>query len=93
MVEVPLKPYFFVPPPLPSLQMPILPPPVVLQPSVGAPLLQPFPPPAPSSSLAYSNAALNKPYLSRDGVHSALVRLVQVSYHFVFSERLEHLCA
>ena len=78
--EVPLKPYFFVPPPLPSSQRPTLHPPPVLQPSVGAPLLQPFPPPAPSSSLASPSVALHKPSVSRDGVRDALVRLVQVKF-------------
>lgn len=75
--EVPLKPYFFVPPPLPSSQPTTLHPPPPLQPSVGAPLLQPFPPPVPSPLLTPNPALPNRPVITRDGVRDALFRLVQ----------------
>lgn len=75
--EVPLKPYFFVPPPLPSSHPSSLHPPPPLQPSVGAPLLQPFPPPVPSPSLTPNPVVPNRPVITRDGVRDALFRLVQ----------------
>lgn len=76
-----IKPSFFVPPPLmpaannaPSA--PPLPSSASMQPSHGAPLLQPFPPPNPPPSLApalqYSGP------ITKDGVREALNRLVKV---------------
>ncbi|MCO5592166.1 hypothetical protein L7F22_046162 [Adiantum nelumboides] len=89
--EVPLKPYYFVPPPLPSSQPTILHPPPLLQPSMGAPLLQPFPPPVPSSSLTPTPLVPSKPIISREGVRDALFRLVQNEsfIDMVFEEMLK----
>ncbi|MCO5571847.1 hypothetical protein L7F22_025595 [Adiantum nelumboides] len=89
--EVPLKPYFFVPPPLPSSQTTTLHPPPPLQPSVGAPLLQPFPPPVPSPSLTPTPVVPSKPIISREGVRDALFRLVQNEsfIDMVFEEMLK----
>lgn len=75
--EVPLKPYFYVPPPLPSSQPPTLRPPPSLQPSVGAPLLQPFPPPTPPLSLAPASTLPIRSVISKDGVRDVLFRLIQ----------------
>ncbi|KAI5071689.1 hypothetical protein GOP47_0013940 [Adiantum capillus-veneris] len=90
-LEVPLKPYFFVPPPLPSSQPTFLHPPPPLQPSVGAPLLQPFPPPVPSPSLTPNSVLPSKPVISREGVRDALFRLVQndTFIDMVFEEMLK----
>ncbi|KAH7292591.1 hypothetical protein KP509_29G076300 [Ceratopteris richardii] len=84
--EALLKPYFYVPPPLPAAQSSSLHHPV-LQPSVGAPLLQPFPPPTSfalgSSSntssfmLTSSNTSSVRPIISKESVRDALFRLVQ----------------
>ncbi|KAH9316447.1 hypothetical protein KI387_025074, partial [Taxus chinensis] len=82
-----VKPSFFVPPPLLSTSLPLslpsapmappLNPLTSLQPSLGAPLLQPFPPPAPSQSLASASSLNQGPIITRDGVRDALVRLVK----------------
>lgn len=87
-----VKPSFFVPPPLLSTSMPLslpsapMAPPInplaSLQPSLGAPLLQPFPPPAPSQSLASASTLNQGPVITRDGVRDALVRLVK-NEHFI----------
>eukprot|EP01018_Ginkgo_biloba_P028780 Gb_03838 [translate_table: standard] len=87
-----VKPSFFVPPPLSSTPMslslssapmaPPLNPLVPLQPSHGAPLLQPFPPPAPSQSLAPASIMSQGPTITRDGVRDTLVRLAQ-NDHFI----------
>lgn len=75
-----IKPSFFVPPPLMSAannapSAPPLPSSASMQPSHGAPLLQPFPPPNPPPSLApalqYSGP------ITKDGVREALNRLVK----------------
>lgn len=75
--EAPLKPYFFVPPPLPLSQPTNLHPPPPLQPSVGARLLQPCLPPVPSPSFAPNPMLPSRPVVSREGVRDALFRLVQ----------------
>ncbi|KAH7287091.1 hypothetical protein KP509_32G037800 [Ceratopteris richardii] len=75
-MESPLKPYFFVPPPLSSSQTTALHPPP-LQPSIGAPLLQPFPPPVPSASLTPNPLLSSKPAISKGEFRDALFRLVQ----------------
>uniref|UniRef100_A0A0C9QV86 TSA: Wollemia nobilis Ref_Wollemi_Transcript_7180_1598 transcribed RNA sequence n=1 Tax=Wollemia nobilis TaxID=56998 RepID=A0A0C9QV86_9CONI len=87
-----VKPSFFVPPPLSSTPMPLplssapmappLNPLVSLQPSLGAPLLQPFPPPAPSQSLASASTLSQGPVITRDGVRDALLRLAK-NEHFI----------
>jgi len=87
-----VKPSFFVPQPSLSTSMPLslsnapmapplnpLPP---LQPSYGAPLLQPFPPPAPSQSLAPASTVSQGPIITRDKVRDTLARLVQ-NEHFI----------
>lgn len=81
-----VKPSFFIPPPSSSLMAPSAPPsaPVAppLQPAVslqrphGTPLLQPFPPPNPPSSLTPPNYG---PVITREKVRDALLVLVQVS--------------
>eukprot|EP00249_Psilotum_nudum_P022635 c28592_g2_i1 orf=435-1535(+) len=77
-----LKPSFFVPPSLPSTSAhPPLIPPAPLQPSHGAPLLQPFPPPVPPPSLAPPSST-SELIITRDGVRDALLQLVQKE-HFV----------
>ncbi|MCO5613480.1 hypothetical protein L7F22_067757 [Adiantum nelumboides] len=83
-----LKPYFYVPPPLPTTQTSSLHHPV-LQPSVGAPLLQPFPPPT-SFSLASSSPLPVRLNISKEGVRDALFRLVQndTFVDMVFEEML-----
>lgn len=49
----------------------------------GTPLLQPFPPPNPPSSLTpISSSTPNKPVISRDKVRDALLSLVQVLHGF-----------
>ncbi|CAN1277515.1 mRNA-decapping enzyme-like protein [Linum perenne] len=50
-------------------------PPVSMQRSYGAPMLQPFPPPTPPPSLTPTTAT--SPLISRDKVRDALVKLVQ----------------
>lgn len=87
-----VKPSFFLPPPLSSTPMllplssaPMAPPinPLTsLQPSLGAPLLQPFPPPAPSQNLASASTLSQGPVITRDGVRDALVRLAK-NEHFI----------
>lgn len=82
-----VKPSFFTPAPS-TLAMPqaasITPnapplyPPVTMQRPYGTPLLQPFPPPAPSASL--TPAPNYGPILTKEKVRAALLRLVQVSF-------------
>jgi len=82
-----VKPSLFAPPPSSSALPPIassmptappLQPPVAMQRPYGAPLLQPFPPPAPSPSLTPTPASNYGPVITRDKVQDALLRLVQV---------------
>lgn len=76
-----IKPSFFVPPPLSSghsaPSAPLVPSTTSLQPSHGAPLLQPFPPPNPPLSLAPTMQ--HSVSITKDGVREALNRLVKVS--------------
>ncbi|XP_042472609.1 mRNA-decapping enzyme-like protein isoform X2 [Zingiber officinale] len=79
-----VKPSYFSPPA--ALLMPLVPssvpvavpslhPPVTMQQPYGTPLLQPFPPPSPSASLAPPQNF--EPVISRDKVRDALLRIVQ----------------
>lgn len=87
-----VKPSFFVPPLVsPALMSPpmsstptapSLQPSSQLQPSHGAPLLQPFPPPTPPPSLAPASSMSHGPVITRDGVRDALVKLVE-NEHFI----------
>jgi mRNA-decapping enzyme 1B len=72
-----IKPSFFVPPILTSsaTSAPLVPPTTSTQPSHGAPLLQPFPPPNPPLSLA--PALQHSGPITKDGVREALSRLVK----------------
>uniref|UniRef100_A0A0D6R9X9 WH1 domain-containing protein n=1 Tax=Araucaria cunninghamii TaxID=56994 RepID=A0A0D6R9X9_ARACU len=85
--NAPVKPYLFVPPPSSTTLMP--PPifskptaPPLQPPSHGAPLLQPFPPPAPPLSLAPASSMSHGPVITRDGIRGALLKLVQ-NEHFI----------
>ncbi|KAJ7564082.1 hypothetical protein O6H91_02G000700 [Diphasiastrum complanatum] len=49
-----------------------------LQPSVGAPLLQPFPPPPPPASLTPSLSSVQGAAITREGIRDALFCLLQV---------------
>ncbi|KAG6516874.1 hypothetical protein ZIOFF_020247 [Zingiber officinale] len=82
-----VKPSYFSPPA--ALLMPLVPssvpvavpslhPPVTMQQPYGTPLLQPFPPPSPSASLAPPQNF--EPVISRDKVRDALLRIVQVNF-------------
>ena len=73
-----IKPSFFVPPPLSTAPnaAALAPSSSSMQPSHGAPLLQPFPPPNPPLSLAPS--IQHSVPITRDGVREALQRLVKV---------------
>lgn len=75
-----IKPSFFVPPPLTSganaPSVPLVPSTTSMQPSHGAPLLQPFPPPNPPLSLA--PAMQHSGPITKEGVRDALSRLVKV---------------
>jgi len=82
-----VKPSLFAPPPSSSVLPPIassiptappLQPPVTIQRPYGTPLLQPFPPPAPSPSLTPTPASNYGPVITRDKVRDVLLRLVQV---------------
>ena len=87
-----VKPSFFVPQLSSSTTMllsfstaPMVPPlnPLPpLQPSYGAPLLQPFPPPAPSQSLTPASTMSQGPVITRDKIRDILVQLVQ-NEHFI----------
>ncbi|XP_074567919.1 mRNA-decapping enzyme-like protein [Curcuma longa] len=78
-----VKPSFFSPasallmPSVPSSvpAAPLLHPPVTMQQPFGTPLLQPFPPPTPSASLAPTQSF--GPVITRDKVRDALLRVVQ----------------
>lgn len=82
-----VKPSYFSPPA--ALLMPLVPssvpaaapplhPPVTMQQPYGTPLLQPFPPPSPSASLAPTQNF--GPVITRDKVRDALLRIVQVNF-------------
>ncbi|GLJ55137.1 hypothetical protein SUGI_1183290 [Cryptomeria japonica] len=91
-LTTPMKPSFFVPPHSSSTLMPPLiysaptapplQPPSYLQPSHGEPLLQPFPPPAPSPSLTPASSMSHGPIMTRDGISNALLRLLK-NEHFI----------
>ncbi|XP_074567343.1 mRNA-decapping enzyme-like protein isoform X2 [Curcuma longa] len=79
-----VKPSYLSPPA--ALLMPLVPssvpaaapplhPPVTMQQPYGTPLLQPFPPPSPSASLAATQNF--KPVITRDKVRDALLKIVQ----------------
>lgn len=87
-----VTPSFFSPPSSSSLMIPQVPssvptapplhPPVTMQRPYGTPLLQPFPPPTPPPSLTPVSSG---PIITKDKVHDALLRLVQVwSFEFCF---------
>lgn len=86
-----VKPSAFFVPPSSSAQIvppvstslptaPLLNPPLTQQRTYGAPLLQPFPPPAPSPSLTPPVPTQNYgPTISKEKVRDALLALIQVS--------------